>query len=215
MATIYHSFPGRITADMFKKQITAIIDVWEDWIVFPSDFTTELRERLEGIPGDEKVEVEEKQKDDKPAVGTSRFKTSGFKLADTQVDAGFAAAKEAAVEDLDGAPMNDDLDGDPLDDVDGAPLDDVDGAPLDDIDGAPLDDIDGSPMNDDVDGIPLNDDLDGAPMDDDLDDAPMDDLDGAPLQDDEPDGTPVKVGDGAASKPESESDGEPMDMDDD
>jgi U2-associated protein SR140 len=34
MSTIYHSFPGRITAETFKKQILGIVEIWEDWIVF-------------------------------------------------------------------------------------------------------------------------------------------------------------------------------------
>ena len=67
LSTIYHSFPGRITAETFKKQITAVVDIWEDWIVFPPDFTAELRQRLEGAAlkqeapseAQESVEVEE------------------------------------------------------------------------------------------------------------------------------------------------------------
>nr|GAT43003.1 predicted protein [Mycena chlorophos] len=163
MANIYHSFPGRITADIFKKQITSVVDVWEDWIVFPPDFTTQLRERLDGLA------VEE----DKPAIETakhvtedhvqapSRFKTSTFKAA------------------TDEPPADADLDGEPMDDIDGAPLDDdLDGAPIaEDIDGVPLDDIDGAPLTDDVDGIPITeDDIDGAPM------AEEDDIDGVPMQ---------------------------------
>lgn len=62
------------------------------------------------------------------------------------------------VEDLDGAPLGEFVDGAPLEDVDGVPIDAVpiDGAP---IDGAPLDDLDGVPIksiDDDIDGIPLD-----------------------------------------------------------
>uniref|UniRef100_A0A4W3HL09 Zgc:163098 n=1 Tax=Callorhinchus milii TaxID=7868 RepID=A0A4W3HL09_CALMI len=59
------------------------------------------------------------------------------------------------------------LDDDVLDDVDGAPIyEDI--APIDDVDGLPIDDIplDGAPL-DDIDGVPLKlveDDLDGMPM---------------------------------------------------
>lgn len=60
------------------------------------------------------------------------------------------------VEDIDGAPIGEYVDGTPLEDVDGVPIDSgpIDGAP---IDGAPLDDLDGipiKPMEEDIDGIP-------------------------------------------------------------
>jgi len=53
LSEIYHSFPGRITAETFKKQVLAVVEVWEDWIVFPADFTTELRHRLDGVKRDD------------------------------------------------------------------------------------------------------------------------------------------------------------------
>ncbi|EJD52558.1 hypothetical protein AURDEDRAFT_82199 [Auricularia subglabra TFB-10046 SS5] len=174
LSTIYHSFPGRITAETFKKQITTVVDIWEDWIVFPPDFTAELRARLDGAPtveeSKESVPVEEAVEETTPEAApvVSKFKASAFKPA--------AAASEGAdvdgeqLDDVDGDPMNDDIDGEPLaggEDLDGAPLDeDLDGAPLadDDVDGAPL-------AEEDADGAPLvDDDLDGAPMaEDDLD----------------------------------------------
>ncbi|KAF7321798.1 hypothetical protein MKEN_00701600 [Mycena kentingensis (nom. inval.)] len=160
LANIYHSFPGRITADIFKKQITSVVDIWEDWIVFPPDFTTELRQRLDGVAaeGERKVEVvEEEVKEEVKAP--SRFKTSTFKLA---------------TDDVDGEPLKvDDLDGQPIEDVDGEPLGDVDGEPLADVDGEPLADVDGEPMDEDLDGEPMGD-VDGEPM--------VDDLDGVPVQ---------------------------------
>ncbi|KAL0068794.1 hypothetical protein AAF712_004123 [Marasmius tenuissimus] len=179
MANIYHSFPGRITAETFKKQITAIIDVWEDWIVFPPDFTLELRERLEGMPDESRALVSGQQKEEKAVAYSSRFKASSFQLADQSgtkpsidtVDVGGEPLKD----DLNGTPMGDDIDGAPVeDDLDGAPIDDdVDGAPIiEDVDGAPIDDVDGAPMDDDLDGAPIADDqnfgatsVDGEPMD--------------------------------------------------
>ncbi|KAI0093223.1 hypothetical protein BDY19DRAFT_415576 [Irpex rosettiformis] len=182
LSTIYHSFPGRITAETFKKQITSVIDVWEDWIVFPPDFTTELRARLEGM---HKPEEKEEAIDaaDKPAPEISKadtfvnkFKSSSFMPAATPASASAADDDGEPMdegtddEDVDGAPI-DDVDGEPIDDVDGEPLPaDVDGEPMDDVDGEPLDDIDGAPI-DDVDGVPL-DDLDGEPMEDDVDGSP-------------------------------------------
>ncbi|KAH9485183.1 Protein RRC1-like [Psilocybe cubensis] len=172
LANIYHSFPGRITADLFKKQITTVVDIWEDWIVFPPDFTTELRTRLEGavIPTNDIVD-EEECIIQPPAAETfsSRFKTSSFQLAaPTEV-------VSAQASDGDGEPMDvssdddkgaSDLDGEPVEDLD------IDGVPMDDIDGVPIevagdqveDDLDGQPIRDDVDGVPIDDDIDGLPL---------------------------------------------------
>lgn len=167
LANIYHSFPGRITAETFKKQITSVVDIWEDWIVFPPDFTSELRMRLEGvIVGAEDRKVEESSNDapENTPSFTSRFKASSFQPATAPVDEPVAAA---AVDSDDGEPMEEDsdVDGNPIDDVDGQPVEDVDGQPLDnDLDGEPMDgDLDGEPMED-VDGEPIDNDVDGDPI---------------------------------------------------
>lgn len=164
-ATIYHSFPGRITAEAFKKQITSVVDIWEDWIVFSPDFTAELRARLDGTT---RADLNEPKAEDDASVAAakaqssyvSKFKVKSFQPAQEVTKATPSIADDT--NDLDGAPIEDmDVDGEPLD-VDGIPLDDdVDGVPLDhgedfDVDGEPMEDIDGSPMDaDDVDGVPL------------------------------------------------------------
>ncbi|KAF8628862.1 hypothetical protein AX15_003655 [Amanita polypyramis BW_CC] len=171
LSNIYHSFPGRITAETFKKQITAVVDIWEDWIVFPPDFTSELRLRLEGasVEAEKKPEeattVEQKVADSY----TSRFKSSTFQLATEPVKT--EVPTSGAVED--GEPMEMDSD------TEKAPLvEDIDGEPVDDIDGLPVDDIDGEPVNDDVDGVPINEDIDGEPINDiDIDSIPVADTD--------------------------------------
>lgn len=157
MANIYHSFPGRITADVFKKQITSVVDIWDDWIVFPPDFTLMLRKRLEGSsthdePGFNMVEAEQERPAKAQPAYASRFKTSAFKstMAPSETPADMPR-EELDGEPLDDAPMNDDVDGQPLDeDLDGEPMeDDEDGVPMvedDDIDGAPMDELDGEPM---------------------------------------------------------------------
>ncbi|KAJ7346830.1 hypothetical protein DFH08DRAFT_203448 [Mycena albidolilacea] len=168
LANIYHSFPGRITAETFKKQITAVVDIWEDWIVFPPDFTAELRMRLEGMtPDDDEHKAEEKAEPAKvdTAAVPSRFKTSTFQLATAPVE---PAPSDA---DLDGEVI-DDVDRQPVDDLDGMPMEDIDGDPVD-VDGEPMDDVDGLPLEDDVDGAPIAEDVDGLPLDDDVDGAPM------------------------------------------
>lgn len=185
LSTIYHSFPGRITAETFKKQIAAVVDVWDDWIVFPPDFTGELRMRLEGMTV-QSVEAEETEpvvelKEEATAF-KSKFKASSFKPAEEVV------AGTGDDDDDDGEPMDvgSDVDGAPIDDVDGDPLaDDVDGIPIaEDVDGEPIaEDVDGELIAEDVDGEPIAEDVDGVPMGtiEDVDGEPMDDLDGAPI----------------------------------
>ncbi|KAG7098780.1 hypothetical protein E1B28_000687 [Marasmius oreades] len=182
MANIYHSFPGRITAETFKKQITSIVDVWEDWIVFPPDFTSELRERLEGIPEDKQSTGEEQIHEEKSPVFASRFKVSTFRLADEHLGT-HPGEITSPRPDVDGEPLNDDVYDPSLnEDIDGAPIDhdsDSEGIPIDaDLDGAPIDD-------DDIDGIPIDHDIDRNPIRregaEDLDGEPVDNLDGDPM----------------------------------
>ena len=147
LATIYHSFPGRITAETFKKQITSVVDIWDDWIVFPSDFTLELRARLDGASlASDQPEPEEKvgPVTTAPHVAVSRFKASSFQPAQEVPELSNVRPSEDRERD------GDDLDG-------GEPAEgDVDGEPLDD-------DVDGEPI--DVDREPIDDDLDGSPID--------------------------------------------------
>lgn len=177
MSTIYHSFPGRITAETFKKQILAIVEIWEDWIVFSPEFTKELRDRLDGKEDTEEKIIEEAEvggEDDRGPTETktyeSKFKVSSFKPATEE-----AQVEGSGGDDIDGEHVMDDSDGEPMDggDVDGVPMDDMDGEPLDGepLDGEPLDGepLDGEPMQDeDLDGEPMRDvdeGLDGMPMD--------------------------------------------------
>ncbi|KAJ4483208.1 hypothetical protein J3R30DRAFT_3697978 [Lentinula aciculospora] len=156
---IYHSFPGRITAETFKKQITTVVDIWEDWIVFPPAFTSELRVRLEGMTMENNTEtVETAETEEAKHESTklpSRFTTSTFKTATEPVSG------VAVNEDLDGAPL-DNMEETNMNDMDGAPMEDVDGAPMEDVDWASMEDVDGIPM-DDVEGVPTND-MDGEPL---------------------------------------------------
>lgn len=170
---------------MFKKQITTVVDIWEDWIVFPPDFTSELRRRLEGdVSAANETEQAEAERLPTKELNPSRFKTSSFKLATESENL------EPSVRDTesDGEPM--DVSGDEADrgDVDGKPVEDidVDGVPIEDIDvdGVPVEDVDldGLPV-DDVDGVPVDDDLDGALVVDDntnIDGIPIDYMDGEP-----------------------------------
>ncbi|KAF8200699.1 hypothetical protein BJ912DRAFT_1019728 [Pholiota molesta] len=133
LANIYHSFPGRITADLFKKQITTIVDIWEDLIVFPPEFTSELRSRLEGAVVFPDTVVEEKPaaQSTLTEVYPSRFKTS-FKTNTFQLASETTPIEQGPSHVSDGEPMDD------IDDFDGEPIaDDIDGLPVDDVDGVP------------------------------------------------------------------------------
>jgi U2-associated protein SR140 len=165
LANIYHSFPGRITADLFKKQITTVVDIWEDWIVFPPEFTLELRTRLEGAVIRPEVTKEEATTSALPLTESfsSRFKTSTFQIAsETNAASGNAS---------DGEPMDVSSDGKGGSDLDGEPVEDIDldGVPVDDIDGEPLGESGGDALDDDLDGEPIAEDIDGIPLDDDID----------------------------------------------
>jgi U2-associated protein SR140 len=149
LSTIYHSFPGRITAESFKAQIIAVVEVWEDWIVFPAEHTSELRSRLDGST-DQDQDQDQIERDSRPQEQpsqpfTSRFKTSSFKPADEGPEA------EEPSPDLDGEAMGEDVDGDPMEDidVDGVPITMTEGpsADAENLDGDPMDDVDGDPMD--------------------------------------------------------------------
>lgn len=201
LSTIYHSFPGRITAQTFKRQVCAVVDVWDDWIVFPPDFTTMLRERLEGqavarVEEQEEQGEEQEERREEGDAFKSKFKASSFRPAEAEHT---PAPSEPAAADDDGEPMDvsSDLDGEPAaEDVDGEPInDDVDGEPIgDDLDGEPIaEDVDGEPIAEDVDGEPIAEDVDGESIPEDVDGVPMqtakDDVDGEPM--DDVDGEPV------------------------
>lgn len=181
MSTIYHSFPGRITAETFKKQILSVVEIWEDWIVFTPEFTKELRDRLDGKEGTGEKAAEEAEGSGESEGGQteikayeSKFKASSFRPATEEVQV--EGPGERGGEDIDGEPVMDDVDGEPLDggDVDGVTMDDVDGESLD---GEPLGgkSLDGESLRDEeLDGEPIKDeDLDGEPMDEDVDGVQM------------------------------------------
>ncbi|GAB1525526.1 hypothetical protein RhiTH_008689 [Rhizoctonia solani] len=150
LCAIHRSFPGRITAETFKKQVLSVVEVWEDWIVFTPEFTSELRKRLDGKDvGEERKEGEERVEKVEERKVVSKFKAAAF-------GAVVEPAKEA-----------EDLDGEKVEDIDGENLDgeNIDGENLDgeNIDGENIDgeNIDGEKLDgEDLDG----EHLDGAPV---------------------------------------------------
>lgn len=147
-----------MTAEIFRKQILAVVEVWEDWIVFPPAFTKELRTRLDGASEADAIEVEMDVAKSTPdpsgpqAPAANKFKATSFQAV-PEITPSFYEPATGDADDIDGAVM-DDVDGEPMegDDLDGIPLDNdaLDGEPMD---GEPMD---GEPMNDDdVDGEPM------------------------------------------------------------
>ncbi|KAG8863521.1 hypothetical protein FRB96_008261 [Tulasnella sp. 330] len=128
LSDIRKSFPGRITAETFKKQVLGVVEVWEDWIVFPPDFTGELRERLDGrwgrgdesggggaaITGHGDGEASGIEGSALPSASTnSKFKSSSFKPAMELVVSG--AASGGVEDDVDGMEVDgDDLEGEAM-----------------------------------------------------------------------------------------------------
>ena len=158
LSTIYHSFSGRMTAETFKRQVVAVVDVWDDRIVFPPDQTLIWRERLDGkeavkaptIDVVEQVVIQE-------APTTSKFKSAFKPIADAEGEEDMELDDDDMMPNAESTPV-----GKPMQ-VDEENDEDVDGEALDeDVDGAPLDDLDGAPLDEDMDGEPV--DLDGEPI---------------------------------------------------
>jgi U2-associated protein SR140 len=154
-----------MTAEIFKKQILSVVEVWEDWLVFPLEFTQELRMRLEGgaeagLPeqADMPLVAEDETTSKDITNASSRFKTSSFKPATEpeEEDGGVRGAGSGDTERV----TTDDIDGELVDgeEIDGMPLD-GDIAPREPLDGEPLDGepLDGEPLDGEpLDGEPFN-----------------------------------------------------------
>lgn len=165
LSTIYHSFPGRITAETFKKQILSVVEIWEDWIVFSPDYTLELRARLDGAVEQQDEErrhdvMDTVESEEEAPDYSMRFKASSFRPA-TAEEAGDGQNMDVG-SDVDGEPVEDDVDGELIGDLDGEPVggEDLDGEPMgEDLDGEPMpegtEDVDGEAMEEDLDGAPL------------------------------------------------------------
>ncbi|XP_034562002.1 U2 snRNP-associated SURP motif-containing protein isoform X3 [Notolabrus celidotus] len=125
----YKSIQGHLQSENFKQRVMSCFRAWEDWAVYPDPFLIKLQNIFLGL------------------VNLAAEKEPVVVIVEPEL-----------VEDIDGAPIGEYMDGTPLEDVDGMPIDagHIDGAP---IDGAPLDDLDGVPikaLEEDIDGIPLD-----------------------------------------------------------
>lgn len=145
LGEIHKSFPGRMKAEIFRRQIMTVVEVWENWLVFTPSVLQDLEKRLtigdastqsqREQSGSEHVEDSgvKAQRAEAPAATAVSGSGSGFKAV-----SGFSAVKAGVTDE----PMDEDLDGE---DIDGAEMplqqgQDLDGEPLDgdDLDGAPM-----------------------------------------------------------------------------
>ncbi|XP_071085782.1 U2 snRNP-associated SURP motif-containing protein-like [Haliotis cracherodii] len=107
----YENIDGRLKAEQFKQKVMSCFRTWEDWAVYPNDYLINLQNVFLGlITPKEEPEVEEKI--EKPIVdyldGAPLDDLDGLPLKDIEY------IERKVIEDLDGAPLSDDLDGMPL-----------------------------------------------------------------------------------------------------
>ncbi|KAK3848146.1 MAG: hypothetical protein J3R72DRAFT_429957 [Linnemannia gamsii] len=134
---IYRQIDARMKAEQFRRQITGVLGVWENWIVFPQHYIAHLGNvlvRRDGVM----AAAGETGGLDSPTPSTTASTTAGFRQlsAFEKVE-----AASGGNDDIDGEPMSVDDSNDVDEDLDGVPLDeDLDGVPMDfdDLDGVPL-----------------------------------------------------------------------------
>ena len=126
---------GRLRAEKWKRSVGNMLSLWEGWCVFPQESQEHFVTKFNNPPLSAKEEQEAK---DKEAAAVAEKGKSKWKTVEE-------TAKEAVddTEEADGEPMEEDVDGEPMDD------EDVDGVPMED------DDFDGVPIEEDVDEEPI------------------------------------------------------------
>ncbi|XP_071184110.1 U2 snRNP-associated SURP motif-containing protein-like isoform X2 [Salvelinus alpinus] len=145
----YKTIQGHLQSENFKQRVMSCFRAWEDWAVYPDPFLIKLQNVFLGL-----VNLSAEETASTPiTVEKPPFEHLAPSLL----------AQPEPVEDIDGAPIGEDMDGAPLEDVDGVPIG-LDGAAV--VAGAPLD---GASLGlDDLDGVPIKapeEDIDGLPLD--------------------------------------------------
>ena len=159
LGEVYKSFPGRMKAEQYRKQITNIVDVWEDWLVFTPTVTQDFRRRL---TLGHSSEVPPAAADIEATVGAQAKPETAPESGGGDVEpvrkGAFSAVKAGTTngDEVRGHDAYGDDDDDEDDDLDGEAIDgeamaivvaedaDLDGEPLaeagegDDLDGAPM-----------------------------------------------------------------------------
>ncbi|KAF9926155.1 U2 snRNP-associated SURP domain-containing protein [Linnemannia zychae] len=135
---IYRQIDARMKAEQFRRQITGVLGIWENWIVFPQHYIAHLNNLLvRKEPTESGGTSGQQQQASSPTSSTAASTSAGlgqlstFERVETggennNIDGEPIEINEniGGEEDLDGVPLEDDLDGVPMD------YDDLDGVPL-------------------------------------------------------------------------------------
>ncbi|XP_032599458.1 U2 snRNP-associated SURP motif-containing protein [Drosophila grimshawi] len=139
--TYYLGIESRLKAEGFKTRVCNVIRTWEEWTIYPKDFLSQLHAVFLGRTATSPVQADEsrseealdedidgaplsgEEKDDEdldgvPLDGAALLK-SALKLAlpDATAQQRDTPKREQYVEEIDGVPMDDDLDGVPMEHV--------------------------------------------------------------------------------------------------
>ncbi|KAF9354888.1 hypothetical protein BGX26_007238 [Mortierella sp. AD094] len=137
---IYRNIDARLKAEQFRRQISSVLVIWENWIVFPQTYIDNLANVL--------IRKDPSQQTDSHSLLSSNAASAA---SHPESKSGFSNTFKVV----------DQADGDGDGDIDGVPIED------EDIDGVSMKDrdLDGIPMDEDIDGVPMEDeDLDGIPL---------------------------------------------------
>lgn len=139
LGDIHGSFPGRMKAEIFRKQFMTVVDIWENWLVFTPTVLQDFEKRLSNVEETEHAAVEPPEELEVASETTPREQVTSVASV-TAIKSGFRPAGFVALgtmnseEHVDGevivqapsvsAAEDMDLDGEALDgeDMDGAPM---------------------------------------------------------------------------------------------
>ncbi|KAG0309539.1 U2 snRNP-associated SURP domain-containing protein [Dissophora globulifera] len=149
---IYRNIEARLKAEQFRRQISGVLTIWENWIVFPQDYIDNLASILTQRDASN-TDAGGQQASSSDRLASSRPSEPSMTGSDNQA-LRLTPTHEGSLEDIDGVPMDEDtvMDevsmgkaGDGAEDLDGVPMDQEGG---EDLDGVPLEDedLDGSPL---------------------------------------------------------------------
>ncbi|PGG98823.1 hypothetical protein AJ80_09460 [Polytolypa hystricis UAMH7299] len=139
---------GRLKAEKWRRSINSLLSLWEGWCVFPQSSQEHFVQVFEKPPLTEKEEAEERERVEAEKAagvfgskGKSRWRTVDEDAAPLAVGVGSAAELQPKENmELDGLPLaeQEEIDGEPMDeDIDGVLMEDSD---MEDVDGKPLED---------------------------------------------------------------------------
>jgi U2-associated protein SR140 len=125
---------GRLRAEKWKRSVANVLGLWEGWCVFPQ----ESQDHFVNVFNNPPVAKEEENKIAELMAAKAKNKWKAVEVAavETAYLPVSTVANTSDGDDVDGMPMEDeDVDGEPMDeDVDGEPMEDIDGEPMEEDD---------------------------------------------------------------------------------